>query len=158
MSKDTTIITIFPGEHLLPGVGEVKYLYNSEIPHIDIYCDGSNVGMVRGENANDLFDQVKSYVKNLDRSMIEAEKRCRIAFNCGLKSITAKSRKREITEKRQIVMCWLKNNTKKSLREIGILMGNHDHATVLHAVKTYNDLYRTDVEFTKKADDFLNAV
>lgn len=32
---------------------------------------------------------------------------------------------------------------------------NRDHATILHAAKTYDDLYKTDVEFSRLADHII---
>lgn len=61
-----------------------------------------------------------------------------------------KTRKREIVQARQIAMYLSKEKTKLSLSEIGRLIGNKDHATVLHAKRTVSNLCDTDKRF--KAD------
>lgn len=61
-----------------------------------------------------------------------------------IKSIDIESRKREIVEARQISMFFSKELTKKSLADIGLECGDKDHATVLHACKTINNLIQTD--------------
>lgn len=55
-----------------------------------------------------------------------------------------KTRKREVVEARQLSMTFAKVFTNCSLRTIGDEFGGKDHATVLHAEKTINNLYETD--------------
>jgi hypothetical protein len=66
-------------------------------------------------------------------------------------ALKTKTRKRTIVEPRQVVMWFRKKNTKESLAEIGERYGK-DHATVLHAVKTVNNLKETDKEFRRKVE------
>ncbi len=55
-----------------------------------------------------------------------------------------KSRKREIVQVRQIAMYLAKKHTDISTSKIGHLIGNRDHATVLHACKIVKDLAGVD--------------
>lgn len=59
----------------------------------------------------------------------------------------SKSRRREITVPRQLAMYLSKCHTKNSLSAIGKVIGNRDHATVLHACSVVNDLMDTDKRF-----------
>jgi len=59
----------------------------------------------------------------------------------------SKTRKREIVQARQVSMFFSKNMTKSSLASIGAQIGGKDHATVLHACKTVNNLIDTDKHF-----------
>jgi len=59
----------------------------------------------------------------------------------------SKTRKREIVQARQVAMYFSKNLTKSSLATIGAQIGGKDHATVLHACKTVNNLIDTDKRF-----------
>lgn len=61
--------------------------------------------------------------------------------------IRSKTRKREIVEARQIAMSMSKLFTRASLATIGSEIGGKDHATVLHACKTINNLMDTDQKF-----------
>ncbi len=61
--------------------------------------------------------------------------------------IQTKTRKREIVQARQIAMFFSKSLTKSSLATIGSKIGGKDHATVLHACKTVNNLIDTDKRF-----------
>lgn len=68
-------------------------------------------------------------------------------FNMPTDSLQSKTRKREIVQARQIAMFFSKTLTKSSLASIGSQIGNKDHATVLHACKTVNNLIDTDKHF-----------
>lgn len=59
----------------------------------------------------------------------------------------SKTRKREIVQARQVSMFFSKSLTKSSLASIGAQIGGKDHATVLHACKTVNNLIDTDKLF-----------
>ena len=61
-------------------------------------------------------------------------------------TLNSKSRKREIVQARQIAMYFSKQLTNSSLSTIGSIIGKKDHATVLHACKTINNLIETDKE------------
>ena len=61
--------------------------------------------------------------------------------------VKGRLRKREIVQARQIAMYFAKNMTKLSLATIGSQIGGKDHATVLHACKTVNNLIDTDRQF-----------
>ena len=74
-------------------------------------------------------------------------------FNLPLEVINSKTRKREIVQARQLAMYFSKKHTKNSLSTIGLHCGNKDHATVLHAVKTVNNLIDTDKQFRVYVDE-----
>lgn len=59
-------------------------------------------------------------------------------------AMQSKTRKREVVQARQIAMTLSKYMTKASLQEIGNIIGQKDHATVLHAIKTIHNLIDTD--------------
>jgi chromosomal replication initiator protein len=68
-------------------------------------------------------------------------------FSLPLEAINSKTRKREIVQARQLAMFFSKKHTKSSLATIGLHCGNKDHATVLHACRTVNNLVETDKRF-----------
>jgi chromosomal replication initiator protein len=74
-------------------------------------------------------------------------------FNMPVDTLQTKTRKREIVQARQITMYFSKNLTKYSLASIGAQIGNKDHATVLHACKTVNNLKDTDKNFRQYVED-----
>ncbi len=74
-------------------------------------------------------------------------------FDIGVELIQSKTRKREIVQARQVAMYFSKNLTKSSLATIGSQIGGKDHATVLHACKTVNNLMDTDRQFRIQIED-----
>lgn len=68
-------------------------------------------------------------------------------FSITIDVLNSKTRKREIVQARQLAMYFSKEYTKSSLATIGMHCGNKDHATVLHAVRTVNNLIETDKQF-----------
>ncbi|MCQ2153181.1 MAG: chromosomal replication initiator protein DnaA [Bacteroidales bacterium] len=75
-------------------------------------------------------------------------------FNITRDSMLSKSRKRQFVQARQIAMYLCRSLlTNCSLSTIGAEIGGKDHATVLHACTTVNDLMQTDKVFRKYVDD-----
>ncbi|MCP4553309.1 MAG: chromosomal replication initiator protein DnaA [Bacteroidetes bacterium] len=74
-------------------------------------------------------------------------------FNLPVDIINSKTRKREIVQARQLAMYFSKKHTKSSLATIGMHCGNKDHATVLHACRTVNNLVETDKQFRVYVED-----
>lgn len=74
-------------------------------------------------------------------------------FNIGVENLQSKTRKREIVQARQVAMYFSKSLTKSSLATIGAQIGGKDHATVLHACKTVNNLIETDKRFRLQVDE-----
>ena len=68
-------------------------------------------------------------------------------FDIPVDIMKSKTRKREIVQARQLAMYFSKQLTKSSLAHIGKHCGNKDHATVLQACKTVNNLADTDKRF-----------
>jgi chromosomal replication initiator protein len=74
-------------------------------------------------------------------------------FDMPIDLLKSKTRKREIVQARQLTMYFAKQLTKSSLASIGAQCGNKDHATVLHACRTVNNLTETDKRFRAYVDD-----
>lgn len=68
-------------------------------------------------------------------------------YKIPIETAQSKTRKREIVQARQVSMYFSKSLTKASLASIGAYIGGKDHATVLHACKTVNNLMDTDKVF-----------
>jgi chromosomal replication initiator protein len=74
-------------------------------------------------------------------------------FDLPVEVLHTKTRKREIVQARQIAMYFSKSMTKHSLASIGSQIGDKDHATVLHACRTVNNLMETDKKFKNYIND-----
>ena len=68
-------------------------------------------------------------------------------------AIHTKSRKRDVVQARQVAMYLAKTYTDLSTAKIGNLIGNRDHATVLHACKTIKALREVDKAFQVEMDE-----
>lgn len=92
---------------------------------------------------------IDKFVKNTTReiSIDYIQKVVCDYFDMSLEAINSKTRKREIVQARQLAMFFSKKHTKNSLATIGLHCGNKDHATVLHACRTVNNLVETDKQF-----------
>ena len=64
----------------------------------------------------------------------------------------SKSRKREVVQIRQMAMFLAKKHTDISASKIGHLIGNRDHATVLHACKIMKDLIEVNKEVKEEVE------
>jgi chromosomal replication initiator protein len=98
---------------------------------------------------------VEKFVKNTKKeiSIDYIQKTISDYFQLDLATLQSKTRKREIVQARQLAMYFSKKYTKTSLANIGSMIGNRDHATVLHACKTVENLSMTDKHFRKYVED-----
>ena len=75
-------------------------------------------------------------------------------FNITRDDLLSKTRKRQIVQARQIAMYMSRSLISNcSLSTIGAEIGGKDHATVLHACTTVNDLMSTDKTFKQYVTD-----
>lgn len=104
------------------------------------------------ELASEMIDKlVKSTKKEISIDYIQ--KIVCEYFGLPADVLQTKTRKREIVQARQIAMFFSKSLTKSSLSTIGSIIGGKDHATVLHACKTVNNLMDTDKRFKSQIED-----
>jgi chromosomal replication initiator protein len=98
---------------------------------------------------------VDKFVKNTKKevSIDYIQKMVADHFEMDLDTLQSKTRKRHIVQARQLAMYFAKKYTKASLASIGSQIGKRDHATVLHACRTVENLADTDKQFRKYIDD-----
>jgi len=98
---------------------------------------------------------VEKFVKNTKRevSIDYIQKVVSDYFQMDVDTLQSKTRKRHIVQARQLAMFFAKKFTKASLASIGSQIGQRDHATVLHACKTVDNLATTDKQFRKYVED-----
>ncbi|MDG2396495.1 MAG: chromosomal replication initiator protein DnaA [Flavobacteriaceae bacterium] len=98
---------------------------------------------------------VDKFVKNNKRevSIDYIQKIVSEYFQMNIDTLQSKTRKRHIVQARQLAMYFAKKFTKASLARIGSQIGKRDHATVLHACKTVDNLTFTDKQFRKYVED-----
>lgn len=98
---------------------------------------------------------VDKFVKNVKKeiSIDYIQKVVSNYFQMDVETLQSATRKRHIVQARQLAMYFSKKLTKSSLANIGSKIGKRDHATVLHACKTVDNLLATDKQFKKFVDD-----
>ena len=105
-------------------------------------------------------DIVEKFVKNTKRevSIDYIQKVVSDYFQMDIDTLQSKTRKRHIVQARQLAMFFAKKFTKASLASIGSQIGKRDHATVLHACKTVDNLSTTDKQFRKYVEDLTKKL
>ena len=139
----------------------VEYLAYSVTTNIR-ELEGALISLIAHSSLNrkavtlDLAKQmIDKFVKNTARevSIDYIQKVVCDYFDLPIELLKSKTRKREVVQARQIAMFFAKKMTKSSLANIGMHCGGKDHATVLHACRTVNNLQETDKQFRKYLDD-----
>ncbi len=136
----------------------LAYSINSNVRELE----GALISLLAQSSLNkkkitvDLAKQmIDKFVKNTTReiSIDYIQKVICDYFDMPIDLLKSKTRKREIVQARQLAMYFSKQLTKNSLASIGAQCGNKDHATVLHACRTVNNLTETDKRFRTYVDD-----
>ncbi len=98
---------------------------------------------------------VENYVKHTKKeiSIEYIQKVVSEYFKMDVETLQSATRKRHIVQARQLAMFFAKKHTKASLASIGTHIGKRDHATVLHACRTVDNLSSTDKQFKKYVED-----
>jgi len=139
----------------------VEYLAYSITTNIR-ELEGAMISLIAQSSLNkkavtlDLAKQmIDKFVKNTARevSIDYIQKVVCDYFDLPIELLKSKTRKREVVQARQIAMYFAKKMTKSSLANIGAHCGGKDHATVLHACRTVNNLQETDKQFRGYLDD-----
>lgn len=101
----------------------------------------------------DLVSRVMRMIVKISTKVITCENIIQIVqniFGIDNKTFNSKTRKREVVFARQAAMHLCKKHTSQSVSRIGMYVGGRDHATVLHALKSVDDLLATDSNFKEK--------
>lgn len=76
-------------------------------------------------------------------------------YHISIRDILSKKRSRNLARPRQMAMALTKELTNLSLPAIGDAFGGRDHTTVMHAVKTINELCETEPEWQRDYNELL---
>lgn len=109
----------------------------------------------------DLVSRVMKMIIRIEHKTITCENIIQIVqniFGVDNKSFNSKNRKRELVFARSAAMHLCKKYTTQSVSRIGSIIGGRDHATVLHALKSVDDLLETDSDFKEKYEAVETAL
>lgn len=91
-----------------------------------------------------LADSVRANARRI--TVDEIQKACAAHYHIEPAEMRSKRRARVVARPRQIAMYLAKKMTPRSLPEIGRIFGGRDHSTVIHAVRTIEQLRQTNPE------------
>ncbi len=140
-------ITTFVAENIKTNIRELEGAIISLIAHSSFN---------KQEVTLDLAQKiVENYVRNTKRevSIDHIQQVVSDYFQMDVETLQSKTRKRHIVQARQLAMFFAKKYTKASLASIGSQIGKRDHATVLHACRTVDNLFETDKQFRKYVEE-----
>jgi chromosomal replication initiator protein len=103
---------------------------------------------------------LKNFVKRISSEVtIESiQKLVAEYYSVAVDQLKSATRKREITQARQISMYFAKKYTNNSLKSIGSHFGGRDHSTVIHSCTTVKDLIDTDKKIKKEVDELEKKI
>ncbi len=116
----------------------------------------ANATLAHKEVTIDLAEQITEKIVGEQQNDVTIDKVQKVVcdyFNISRDELVSKTRKRQIVQARQIAMYMSRNLINCSLSTIGAEIGGKDHATVLHACTTVNDLMTTDKSFRQYVSD-----
>lgn len=117
--------------------------------------------LLHSEVTVDLAEQVTGKIVTEEKNDLTIDKVQKTVceyFNITKETLLSQSRKRQIVQARQIAMFMSRNLINCSLSTIGAETGGKDHATVLHACTTVQDLMETDRVFKQYVTDIENML
>jgi len=79
-------------------------------------------------------------------------------YNISILEIQSKKRNREILIPRQIIQAMICRKTTLTQKQIGVLIGDCNHATISHSIITISNLLDTDILFNKTYYGILDKV
>jgi chromosomal replication initiator protein len=142
----------FMSENITANVREIEGAISSLIANASFLGKAITVPLAR--------EILKAYVKYTRRE-ITAERICQIVcthFGVSDEQFNSKKRTRDIALARQVAMHLCKAYTKMPLSAIGNAIGKKNHATVLHACKTINNLLETDRDFRHQMEEIERKI
>jgi chromosomal replication initiator protein len=133
-------------------VRELEGVVNSLLAYSVVY--NRNVDMELAQRV--MRHNVRSQQKVLTMDQI-IECTCE---HCNIRQedVYGKSRKANIVLARQLSMYFAQQLTKLTTSKIGTLVGNRNHATVIHSVKTIENRLKTDKEFHRDVKELENKL
>ena len=91
-----------------------------------------------------LADSVRASARRI--TVDEIQKACAAHYRIDPSEMRSKRRARAVARPRQVAMYLAKKMTPRSLPEIGRIFGGRDHSTVIHAVRTIEEMRQSNAE------------
>ncbi len=101
---------------------------------------------------------VKSVEEAVEIDVDYIQKKVSDFFEVEIDQLKAKTRKRHIVVARQVAMYLTKEYTDMPLKTIGKSFGGRDHSTIIHAIRTVQNMMETDTKFYAKIQELQNSI
>jgi chromosomal replication initiator protein len=121
-----------------------------------VFCQFNNTSPTLELASSVLKDLINSANKKIDTAEIVSEV-CKY-FSITKEEILSGKRKKELVLPRQIAIFLIREQTTKSLPEIGKVMGGKDHTTIMHAEKKISDLLKVDKYVKESVENLRNKL
>lgn len=121
-----------------------------------VFCQFNNASPSLELASSVLKDLISSANKKVDTAEIVSEV-CKY-FSITKEEILSGKRKKELVLPRQIAIFLIREQTTKSLPEIGKVMGGKDHTTIMHAEKKISDLLKVDKYVKESVENLRNKL
>ena len=120
----------YSARHAKDNVRDLEGILTSLFAHSIIEGRNTDLKLCREvvENSIQVFDEEKLSVESIEEEV------CRY-YHLDKNTLHSRSKKQEVARARQVAMFLSKKHTDKSYAYIGEVMGNRNHATVIHACK-----------------------
>ena len=142
----------YVAENVSDSVRELEGVVNSLIAHAIVYNRDIDLG---------LAERVLHHAVRLDRKPITLDEIMRhtcAAMHVSADDIYSRSRKANIALARQVVMYFAQKLTNLSISRIGNMVGNRNHATVIHSISTVKDKVSVDKKFAESLSNIEEAL
>lgn len=121
-----------------------------------VFCQFNSASPTLDLASSVLKDTISSSNKKVDTAEIISAV-CKY-FSITNEEILSGRRKQELVLPRQIAIYLIREQTTKSLPEIGKIMGGKDHTTIMHGEKKISDLLKTDKYIKEAVENLRNAL
>jgi chromosomal replication initiator protein len=121
-----------------------------------VFCQFNNASPTVSTAESVLKDMISSTNKKVDTADIITAV-CR-HFSITKEEILSGKRKKELVEPRQIAIYLIREQTNKSLPEIGKIMGGKDHTTIMYAEKKIAELIKVDSNIKHQVEEIREIV
>ena len=138
--------------HVSDSVRELEGVIHSLLAYSVVYNRNIDMELVQRVMKHNIRSERKSLTMD---QIIECT-----CEHCHIKQeeVYGKSRKANIVLARQLSMYFAQQLTKLTTSKIGTLVGNRNHATVIHSVKTIEKRLKTDHDFRKDVEELENKL
>lgn len=142
----------FISENIDDSVRDLEGIINSLMAYSVVYNCSINMSLVQ--------KVMPRFVEKTEKAItIDDVKQCVCEhFNLKITQIDSRTRTQQIAYARQMAMYLSDTLTDMSHVQIGIHIGNRNHATVIHAIKQIKDMMEVDEKTRMDVDDLMNTL